>query len=109
MNPRGELLHLPEGQTVADYLRGLIKAGRLVIGIEGGESDLAYAIKAAGERAFMFSSDFPHEVNVQTIAKELRELRENEGISEAARQGILHDNAARFYKFAAAEKGAAIL
>ena len=101
-NERGELLHLPEGQTVADYIRGLIQAGRLVVGIEGGESDLAYAIKVAGEQAFMFSSDFPHEVNTQTVKKEIRELREREEISEAAKQAILHGNAARFYNLAAA-------
>jgi predicted TIM-barrel fold metal-dependent hydrolase len=102
MNPRGELLHLPEGQTVGDYLRALIQAGRLVVGIEGGETDLAYAIKVAGEQAFMFSSDFPHEVNAQTIRKEIRELREREEISEEAKQAILCGNAARFYKFAPA-------
>lgn len=101
INPRGELLHLPEGQTVADYLRGLIQAGRLVVGIEGGETDLAYAIKVAGEQAFMFSSDFPHEVNAQTIQKEIRELREREGISEAAKQAVLRGNAERFYKLEA--------
>ena len=98
VNPRGELLHLPEGQTVADYLRALIQAGRLVVGIEGGESDLAYAIKVAGERAFMFSSDFPHEVNVHTVNKEIHELCEREEISQAAKQAILRNNAARFYK-----------
>ena len=98
INPRGELLQLPEGQTVGDYLRALIKAGRLVVGIEGGESDLAYAIRIAGEQAFMFSSDFPHEVNIQTVQKEIRELREREEISEAAKQAILRDNANRFYK-----------
>jgi predicted TIM-barrel fold metal-dependent hydrolase len=102
MNPRGELLHLPEGQTVAEYLRELIQAGRLVVGIEGGETDLAYAIKVAGEQAFMFSSDFPHEVNAQTIHKEIRELGEREEISDAARHAILHGNAARFYKLAPA-------
>src|SRR5262249_41670257 len=98
INPRGELLHLPEGQTVADYLRSLIEAGRLVVGIEGGESDLAYAIRVAGEGAFMFSSDFPHEVNTQTVKKEIRELRERTEISEPAKRAILRDNAARFYK-----------
>jgi len=98
VNPRGELLHLPEGQTVANYLRALIKTDRLVVGIEGGESDLAYAIKVAGEQAFMFSSDFPHEVNTQTVTKEIRELREREEISEAAKLAILRGNAARFYK-----------
>jgi len=98
INPRGELLHLPEGQSVADYLRALIQAGRLVVGIEGGESDLAYAIKVAGEQAFMFSSDFPHEVNIHTINKEIRELRKREEISEMAKRAILCENAGRFYK-----------
>ena len=98
INPRRELLQLREGQTVADYIRALIQAGRLVVGIEGGESDLAYAIKVAGDQAFMFSSDFPHEVNTQTIQKEIQELREREEISEAAKQAILRGNAARFYK-----------
>lgn len=102
INPRGELLHLPEGQTVADYLRALIQAGRLVVGIEGGESDLAYAVKVAGEGAFMFSSDFPHEVNVHTVKKEIRELCEREEINEGAREAILRGNAARFYKLAPA-------
>ena len=89
---------MPKGQTVADYIRTLIQAGRLTVGIEGGESDLAYAIKVAGEQAFMFSSDFPHEVNVQTVRKEIGELREREEISEAAKQAVLRGNAARFYK-----------
>ncbi|HSK31310.1 MAG TPA: amidohydrolase family protein [Candidatus Limnocylindria bacterium] len=97
INPRGELLRLQEGQTVADYIRGLVKAGRLVVGIEGGESDLPYAVKVAGEHAYMFSSDFPHEVNVHTVRKEIRELQENEALTEGAKQAILRSNAARFY------------
>lgn len=100
INPRGELLSLPEGRTLGDYILGLIKAGRLVVGIEGGESDLAYAIKVAGEEAFMFSSDFPHEVNVGTVKKEIHELCERGEISSAAKQAILRGNAARFYKLA---------
>jgi uncharacterized protein len=100
VNPRGELLQLPENQTVSDYMRALIKAGRLVVGIEGGETDLAYAIKVAGTQAFMFSSDFPHEVNVQTVQKEIRELRERDEISEEAKEAILRRNAARFYGLA---------
>ena len=73
-----------------------------MVGIEGGETDLAYAIKVAGDQAFMFSSDFPHEVNAQTIQKEIRELREREEISEGAKEAILRGNAARFYKLAPA-------
>jgi predicted TIM-barrel fold metal-dependent hydrolase len=97
VNPRGELLCLQQGQTVRDYIRGLIQSGRLVVGIEGGEIDLAYAIKTAGPGAFIFSSDFPHEVNAQTVQKEIRELRENEEICEEAKAAILRGNAARFY------------
>jgi predicted TIM-barrel fold metal-dependent hydrolase len=90
-------LQLPEGQTVTDYVRALVESGRLVVGIEGGENDLGYAIKVAGEGAFMFSSDFPHEVNVHTVRKEIRELSEREEISASAKQAILRANAARFY------------
>jgi uncharacterized protein len=97
INPRGELLQLSQGQTVADYVRKLVQDGRVVVGIEGGESDLPYAIKVAGEGAFIFSSDFPHEVNTHTVQKEIRELRENEEISASAKQAILYGNAARFY------------
>jgi predicted TIM-barrel fold metal-dependent hydrolase len=97
VNPRGELLKLPEGETVADYIRALVRTGRLAVGIEGGESDLAYAIRVAGEEAFMFSSDFPHEVNTQTVKKEIAELCERAEISETAKQAILSGNAARFY------------
>jgi uncharacterized protein len=100
INPRGELLHLPDGQTVGDYIRGLIRAGRIVVGIEGGEADLAYAISVAGAEAFMFSSDFPHEVNAETVQREIRELREREEISEQAKNAILRGNAARFYDLA---------
>jgi predicted TIM-barrel fold metal-dependent hydrolase len=97
VNPRGELLQLPQGQTVADYVRSLIRDGRVVVGIEGGESELPYAIKVAGEQAFVFSSDFPHEVNRHTVEKEIRELQENEDISMATKEAVLHGNAARFY------------
>jgi hypothetical protein len=38
-------------------------------------------------------------VNTQTVLKEIRELRENEAISEDAKNGILRANAARFYGF----------
>jgi len=97
VNPRGELLALPQGQTIADYVRGLIQDGRVVVGIEGGESELPYAIKVAGEQAFVFSSDFPHEVNRHTVEKEIRELQENEDISTATKEAVLCGNAARFY------------
>ena len=50
---------------------------------------------------FVVIQKFP-EADTQTVTKEIRELREREEISEAAKQAILRDNAARFYKLAAA-------
>ena len=36
-----------------------------------------------GNEPFMYSTDFPHEVNAETCKKELNELIENRELSEA--------------------------
>ena len=82
---------------MADYIRELIRDGRLVVGVEGGEAGLGYAIRVAGEQAFVFSSDFPHEVNTRTVQEEIQELQEKEEISASAKEAVLQRNAARFY------------
>ena len=50
-----------------------------------------------GAEPFMYSSDFPHEVNSETCRHELEELIENEELSEADKEAILHRNAVKFY------------
>ena len=55
VNPRGELLQLPEGQTVADYIFGLVRAGRVVVGIEGGRKRSALR-NPSGRRAGVYVS-----------------------------------------------------
>jgi predicted TIM-barrel fold metal-dependent hydrolase len=45
----------------------------------------------------MYSTDFPHEVNAATCKQELEELIENEALSEADMEAILHENAINFY------------
>jgi len=45
----------------------------------------------------IFSSDFPHEVNKDTIQYELDELFENSELSDDDKAAILHRNAERFY------------
>jgi predicted TIM-barrel fold metal-dependent hydrolase len=96
-NPRGELLQLDEGQTVADYLVGLADAGRFVIGCEGEEPDLVRAVGLLGSGAFMFSSDFPHEVSADMCKHELGEVQEHELLTEAQKRDILGETARRFY------------
>jgi predicted TIM-barrel fold metal-dependent hydrolase len=51
----------------------------------------------AGAEPFMYSSDFPHEVNSETCWRELNELIDNEGLSEDDKQAILYKNAIQFY------------
>ena len=98
MNWRGELLKLKKGQTVKGYMLKLIKDSRLFVGCEGDEFMLAAGIKAVGNTAFMYSSDFPHEVNTETCLHHLEEIFEHEELSDDDRSAILHGNAERFYR-----------
>ncbi len=96
-NPRGELLDLPEGQNVAGYLSALAEAGRLMIGCEGDEPDLVRGVECLGSGAFMFSSDFPHEVSPQMCKEEIAELQERPDLTDAQKDDILGEAARRFY------------
>ena len=75
-DPRGELLQLEEGERVSDYVRRHIREGRIFIGCEGEEPEIAHAVKRVGSKPFLFSSDFPHEVNTHTCRHEIEELME---------------------------------
>ncbi len=97
-DPRGELIPLRAGERVSDYVRRHIKEGRLYVGCEGEEPDLAHAIRSVGAEPFMFSSDYPHEVNAEMCKHELAELMENEQLTEADKAAVLHGNAERFYR-----------
>ena len=96
-NPRHDILELDPGQTVADYLASLAQEGRLAIGCEGEEPDLARGISILGSGAFMFSSDFPHEVSAQMCKKELAEIHDNVSLTAAQKADVLGATALRFY------------
>ena len=94
---RGSYLKLQPGEKISDYIIRHVKARRIFVGCEGGEPLLATAVKMVGNDPFMYSSDFPHEVNAATCKKELAELVENPELSETDRDAILYQNAIRFY------------
>jgi predicted TIM-barrel fold metal-dependent hydrolase len=98
IDPRKELIQLDPGESVAEYITKRIEEGRLFLGIEGDEDALPAVIDMVGDRAFMFSSDFPHEVNLKTIRHELKELLENGKLPDSTKTAILRDNAQRFYR-----------
>jgi predicted TIM-barrel fold metal-dependent hydrolase len=96
-DPRGRFLQIAEKETVADYINKHIEAGRIYVGVEGDELTLPHAIQITGNKPYIFSSDFPHEVNNETCKEEIAELRENPNMTPADREAILHGNAERFY------------
>lgn len=97
-NPRGELSPKAD-EKVSDYIRKHVQQGRLIIGCEGDEPSLSDAVKQAGSEAFVFSSDFPHEVNNDMVKKEIQELLHNDRLTSADKENIAHLNAERFYGF----------
>jgi predicted TIM-barrel fold metal-dependent hydrolase len=95
---RGNYLRLRAGEKVSDYIIRHIEARRIFVGCEGGEPLLAAAVKMVGAEPFMYSSDFPHEVNSETCRHELDELIENEDLSDDDKEAILYRNASEFYR-----------
>jgi predicted TIM-barrel fold metal-dependent hydrolase len=90
-------LALERDESVSDYLIRHTKAGRIFVGVEGEEPELAYAVQRLGPEAFVFSTDFPHEVNTESCKHEVEEILTNGALDERAKRAIFSDNAARFY------------
>lgn len=85
------------GRALTDALLDYLSSGRIFVGVEGDEFALSSAIKLVGAKPFMFSSDFPHEVNIESCRHEVEELLSDESISRTDAEAILFDNAATYY------------
>jgi predicted TIM-barrel fold metal-dependent hydrolase len=96
-DPRGAYLQLRRGETVWQYIIRQIHDGRIFIGCEGSEEILPYAIDVVGREAFLFSSDYPHEVNATSCRAEIDEVLDHPHLSDDDREAILNGNATRLY------------
>jgi predicted TIM-barrel fold metal-dependent hydrolase len=105
-DPDGRFPRVPQGGRVSEYLLGHVDAGRVFVGCEGDELGLGAAVRLAGSKPFLFSSDFPHEVTAETCREEIGELLEHDELTTADKEAILHGNAERLYQFAAAPASA---
>ena len=85
---------------VSDYIIKHVKEGRLCFGIEGDEPLLPQAVAAIGEQAFVYSSDFPHEVTNTMCKEEIQEVLDNHRLANSAKEAVLHKNAERLYRLA---------
>jgi uncharacterized protein len=96
-DPRGELLGPQPEEKVSEYVLRHVRAGRIFVGCEGSEPALGYAVQQVGSEPWLYSSDFPHEVNNEFCRAEIEEILENPALGAAARAAILAGNAERFY------------
>ncbi|MEK9658385.1 MAG: amidohydrolase family protein [Chloroflexota bacterium] len=96
-DPRGRFLQLRKNESIADYICRHIDEGRIFVGVEGDELTLPAAVSFTSAKPYVFSSDFPHEVNNETCRAEIAELRENRHLTTADKVAILSTNAERLY------------
>jgi predicted TIM-barrel fold metal-dependent hydrolase len=99
-DPRGRFLQLRKGEKIIDYILRHIDEGRIFVGCEGEELTIAEAVRIAGNKPFVFSTDYPHEVDAETCKHELEELRENTQLTADDKEAILFRNSQRFYRLA---------
>lgn len=92
VDAQGKPSVLKEGKP-SDYL----KSGRIFIGCEGNEESLPYQVERVGTQAFLFASDFPHEVGADDCLREINEILERESLTATDKAAILSENARRLY------------
>jgi predicted TIM-barrel fold metal-dependent hydrolase len=105
-DPRKDLIQLRRGQTIEDYIKEHIQAGRIFVGCEGEEPDMPYLVERVGVEPFFFSSDYPHEVNAAMCQHEIKEVLETPELTTEQKAAILHKNAERFYRLDATASSA---
>jgi uncharacterized protein len=95
-----------EGEKASDYLRRQIREGRMYVGFDVDDAGLGFAVQKAGREAFVFGSDFPHEVfNAEKCRREIDELLSRSDLTQADKEAVLGGNARRFYGLNASISG----
>lgn len=90
------------GEKASDYFRRQMREGRMFVGFDVDDDGLGFAVRKAGRDAFLFGSDFPHEVfNAQKCRKEIDELLARSDLSREDKEAVLGGNAGRFYRLGA--------
>jgi predicted TIM-barrel fold metal-dependent hydrolase len=96
-DPRGRFLKFRDKESITDYIKRHVDEDQIFVGVEGDELTLPFAVSVVGNKPFIFSSDFPHEVNNETCKAELEELDENGRLTKADKDAVRYRNAERFY------------
>jgi len=97
LDHRGEILVLKDRKP-SEYIVDLIKADRIYLGCEGDELMIVETMKLVGNRPFLYSSDFTHEVNADTCNEHIAEVYASNKLTQDDKDAILWRNAERFYR-----------
>jgi predicted TIM-barrel fold metal-dependent hydrolase len=99
---KGELLGGPkQDEKASNYVRKHLREGRIFVGFDCDDDGLGTAIKKAGREAFLFGSDFPHEVfDAGKCRHEIDELLGRDDLTQADKEAALGGNALTFYRHA---------
>ncbi|HXG52175.1 MAG TPA: amidohydrolase family protein [candidate division Zixibacteria bacterium] len=95
--PPGEF-GIREAEEPSDYLKKQIADDRFFLGVETEELTMPFAVRVVGNKPFLYSSDFPHEVTNESCKHDIGHLLESEAISAEDKAAMLHGNAERFYR-----------
>ena len=86
------------GEKASDYFKRHVRAGRIFVGFDCDDDGLGFAVGKAGRDAFLFGSDFPHEVfDAKKCRHEIDELLERDDLTEQDKAAVLGGNAMRLY------------
>jgi predicted TIM-barrel fold metal-dependent hydrolase len=95
----GEFLPSSKPDVMAsDYFRRHVREGRIFVGFDCDDRGLGFAVKEAGNGAFLFATDFPHEsFDAKHCRHEIEDLLARDDINQKDKSAILATNAKRFY------------
>ena len=86
------------GEKARDFFKRHVRAGRIFVGFDCDDDGLGFAVSKAGRDAFLFGSDFPHEVfDAKKCRHEIDELLERDDLTEQDKAAVLGGNAMRLY------------
>ena len=96
----GDLICGPtQGEKASDYFKKQLGHGRIFVGFDCDDDGLNTAVAKGGRQAFLFGSDFPHEVfDAAKCRHEIEELLARDDLTDADKEAVLGGNALKFYR-----------
>lgn len=80
------------------HFQEYLTSGQILIGCEGTDQSLPYLASEVGIESFAYSTDYPHEVDLLDVQREIRVTSTQSPFSEAQRRALLGENAKKFYR-----------